>query len=75
MCTTQTFAMEGCNPASPGRLSRERDVLTEDGAVALDTRQVSAASDKVVSREINRKSECIPEIPAAWTYSRRWASV
>ena len=68
--------------------------VTEDVAVAVDTRQVSAASDTVVSREIHRKSECIPTVvpklaaapqaasevvqprpPAAWTYSRRGASV
>ena len=48
----QTRPMEGCNPASPRRLRRGRDVLTEDGAVAVDTRQVSAALDTVVSREI-----------------------
>ena len=58
----QTRSMEGCNPASPRRLRRGRDVLTEDGAVVVDTRQVSAASDTVVSREINRKSECIPTV-------------
>ena len=51
-----------CNPASPRRLRRGRDVLTEDGAVAVDTRQVSAALDTVVSREIHRKSECIPTV-------------
>ena len=54
--------MEGCNPASPRRLRRGRDLLMEDGAVAVDTRQVSAASDTVVFREINRKSECIPTV-------------
>ena len=51
----QTRPVEGCNPASPQRLRRRRDVLTEDGAVAVDTRQVSAASDTVVSREIHSK--------------------
>ena len=65
----QTRPMEGCNPASPRRLRLGRDVLTEDGAVAVDTRQVSAASDTVVSREIHRKSECIltvvPKLAAA----------
>ena len=93
----QTRPLEGCNPASPRRLRRGRDVLTENGVVAVDTRQVSTASDTVVSREIHSKSECIPtvvpklaaapqvtsevvqrrprEIPAAWTYSRRWVSV
>ena len=54
--------MEGCNPASPRQLRQGRDVLTEDGAVAVDTRQISAASDAVVSREIHRKSECISTI-------------
>ena len=44
---TQTRPMEGCHPASPRRLRRGRDVLTEDGAVAVDTRQVSAVSDTV----------------------------
>ena len=36
-------AMEGT--ALPRQLCRGRDVLMEDGAVAVDTRQVSAASD------------------------------
>ena len=54
--------MEGYYPASPRRLRRGRDVLTKDGAVAVHTRQVSAASDTVVSREINRKSEWIPTV-------------
>ena len=30
--------------------------------VAVDTRQVSAASDTVVYREIHRKSECVPTV-------------
>ena len=55
----QMRPMEGCNPALPRRLRRGRDVLTEDGVVAVDTRQVSAASDTVVSRKIHRKSECV----------------
>ena len=42
----QTRPMEGCNPVSPRRLRLGRDVLTEDGAVAVDTIQVSSASDK-----------------------------
>ena len=54
--------MEGCSPVLPRRLRRGRDVLTEDGAVAVDTRQVSAASETVVSREIHRKSECVPTV-------------
>ena len=58
----QTRPMEGCSPALPRRLRRGRDVLTEDGVVAVDTRQVSAASDTVVSRKIHRKSECVPTV-------------
>ena len=58
----QTTPMEGCDPVLPRRLRRGRDVLTEDGAVAVDTRQVSAASDTVVSREIHSKSECVPTV-------------
>ena len=58
----QTRPMEGCNPALPWRLRRGRDVLTEDSAVAVDTRQVSTASDTVVSREIHWKSECVPTV-------------
>ena len=58
----QTRPMEGCDPASPRRLCRRRDVLTEEGAVVVDTRQVSAASDTVVSREIHMKSEWIPTV-------------
>ena len=42
---TWTRPKEGCDPASPRRLRRGRDVLTEDGTVAVDTRQVSIASD------------------------------
>ena len=30
--------------------------------MAVDTKQVSSASDTVVSREMNRKSECIPTV-------------
>ena len=59
---TQTRPMEGYDPASPQRLRRGRDVLTEDGAVAVDTRQVSAASDTVGVRVIHVPSECIPTV-------------
>ena len=62
LVVAQTRPMEGCNPALPRRLRRGRDVLTEDGAVEVDTRQVSAASDTVVSRKIHRKSECVPTV-------------
>ena len=38
------------------------DVLTEDGAVAVDTEWVSAASDAVVSRETHKNSACVPTV-------------
>ena len=41
----QTRPIEGCHTAVPRQLCRGRDVLMEDGAVAVVTRQVSAASD------------------------------
>ena len=47
----QTRPMEGCDPALPRQLRRGRNVLTEDGAVAVDTEWVSAASDAVVSHK------------------------
>ena len=59
---TQTRPMEGCDPASPRRLRRGRDVLTEDGTVIVDTRQVSAASDAVVVSGIHMMSECFPTV-------------
>ena len=59
---TQTRPMEGCDPASPRRLRQGRDVLMEDGTVAVDTRQVSAASDPVVVSGIHMMSECFPTV-------------
>ena len=61
--------MEGCHIAVPRQLRRGRDVRTADDAVAVDDRQVSAASDTVVSQKIHRKSECVttvgPKLAAA----------
>ena len=59
---TQTRPMEGCDPASPRRLRQGRDVLTEDGMVAVDTRQVSTASDTVVVSGIHMMSKCFPTV-------------
>ena len=42
---TQTRPKEGCDPASPRRLRRVRDVLTEDSMVAVDTRRISIDQD------------------------------
>ena len=50
---TQTRPKEGCDPASPRRLRRGRDVLTEDGMVAVDTRRISIVSDTYVVSEIH----------------------
>ena len=58
----QTRPMEGCHTAVPRRLHRGRDVRTADDAVAVDARQVSAASDTVVYRMIHRKSECVTTV-------------
>ena len=58
----QTTPMEGCDPALPRQLRRVRNVLTEDGVVAVDTEWVSAASDAVVSRETHNNSECVPTV-------------
>ena len=58
----QTRPMEGCDPALPRRLRRGRNFLTEDGAVAVDTEWVSAASDAVVSRKTHKNSECVPAV-------------
>ena len=58
----QTRPMEGCDPALPRQWRRGRDVLTEDGAVAVDTERVSTASDAVVSRETHKNSECVPTV-------------
>ena len=44
------------------RLRRGCDVQTADDMVAVDARQVSAASDTVVSRKIHRKSECVTTV-------------
>ena len=58
----QTRPMEGCHTAVPRRLRRGRDVRTADDTVAVDARQVSAASDTVVSRKKHRKSECVTTV-------------
>ena len=42
---TQMRSKEGCDPASPRRLRRGRDVLMEDSMVAVDTRRISIAQD------------------------------
>ena len=55
----QTRPMEGCHTEVPRRLRRGRDVRTADDPVAVDARQISTASETVVSWKIHRKSECV----------------
>ena len=55
---TQTRPKEGLTPA----VRRGRDLLTEDGTLAVDTRQVSIASDTDVVSGIHMISECIPTV-------------
>ena len=51
--------MEGCHAEVPRRFRRGRDVRTADDPVAVDARQISTASETVVSWKIHRKSECV----------------
>ena len=71
---TQTKPMEGCDPASPRRLRQGRDVLTEDGTVAVDTRQVSISLDIDVVNGIHMMSECIPTVTPKLTAAPQAAS-
>ena len=61
--------MEGCHTAVPPAIASRCDVRTADNTVAVDARQVSAASDTVVFQKIHRKSECVtivvPKLAAA----------
>ena len=61
--------MEGCHTGVPRRLRRGRDVRTADDPVAVDARQISTASETVVSWKIHRKLECVttvvPKLAAA----------
>ena len=53
---------EGCDPASPRRLRRGRDVLMEDSMVALDTRRISIAQDPDVVSGIHVMPDCVPAV-------------
>ena len=70
----QTRFIKGCDPALPRRLRWGRDVLMEDGAVAVDTEWVSAASDAVVSRETHKNSECVLTVVPKLAAARQAAS-
>ena len=56
---TQTRPKGGCDPASPRRLRRGRDVLREDSMVAVDTRRISIAQDTDVISGIYVMPDCI----------------
>ena len=58
----QTRPKEGCDPASPRRLRRGRDVLMEDSMVAVDTRQISIAQDPDVVSGIHVMPDCVPAV-------------
>ena len=58
----QTRPMEGCHTGVPRRLRRGCDVRTVDDPVEVDARQMTTASETVVSRKIHRKSECVTTV-------------
>ena len=58
----QTRPKEGCDPASPRRLCRGRDVLMEDSMVAVDTRRISIAQDPDVVSGIHVMPDCVPAV-------------
>ena len=59
---TQTRPKEGCDPASPRRLRRGRDVLREDNMVAVDIRRISLDQDTDVVSGIYVMPDCIPAV-------------
>ena len=58
----QTRPKEGCDPTSPRRLRRGRDVLMEDSMVAVDTRRISIAQDPDVVSRIHVMPDCVPAV-------------
>ena len=60
----QTRPKEGCDPASPRRLRRGRDVLREDCMLAVDTRRISIDQDTDVVSGIYVMPDCIPAVMA-----------
>ena len=59
---TQTRPKEGCDPVSPRRLRRGRDVLREDSMLAVDTRRISIDQVKNVVSGIYVMPDCIPAV-------------
>ena len=58
----QTRPKEACDPASPRRLRRGRDVLMEDSMVPVDTRRISIAQDPDVVSGIHVMPDCVPAV-------------
>ena len=58
----QTRPKEGCDPASPRRLHRGRDVLREDSMLAVDTRRISIDQVTDVVSGIYVMPDCIPAV-------------
>ena len=58
----QMRTKEGCDPASPRRLRRGRDVLREDSMMAVDTRRISIDQDTYVVSGIYVMPDCIPAV-------------
>ena len=58
----QTRPKEGCDPASPRRLRRGRDVLMEGSMVALNNRRISIAQDPDVVIGIHVMPDCVPAV-------------
>ena len=63
LVVAQTRPKEGCDPASPRRLRRGRDVLMrEDSMLAVDTRRISIEQDTDVVSGIYVMPNCIPAV-------------
>ena len=58
----QTRPKEGCDPASPRRLRRGRDVLRKDSLLAVGTRRISIDQDTYVVSGIYVMPDCIPAV-------------
>ena len=58
----QTRPKEGCDPASPRRLRRGRNVLREDSMLAVDTRQLSIDQVTDVVSGIYVMPDCVPAV-------------
>ena len=65
----QTRPMEGCHTGVPRRLRRGRDVRTADDPVAVDARQMSTASETLVSAAPQADYEIVQPRPPDYGYT------